>query len=231
MNRSSSTFPPAVATNLREPAPGRTRALLCCGVLAGPIYIVVGLVQALTREGFDLTRHDLSLLANGRLGWIQDHQPRRHGSDDDRSRGRDPPVLARRTRRHLGSPPARCVRRRTGRSWDLRRRPDPGLPTRHAQRAGAGDLARAAAFCRRRHRVPRPHRGVFRGRQPLQCRSPPGLGLAHPALPEWCSLPVSSGSLPGRATPPPCSASGLRSSPPGLGSRHSLFDLNRHVER
>ena len=71
MNRSSSTFPPAVATNLREPAPGRTRALLCCGVLAGPIYIVVGLVQALTREGFDLTRHDLSLLANGRLGWIQ----------------------------------------------------------------------------------------------------------------------------------------------------------------
>lgn len=71
MNRSSSTFPPAVATNLREPAPGRTRALLCCGVLAGPIYIAVGLVQALTREGFDLTRHDLSLLANGRLGWVQ----------------------------------------------------------------------------------------------------------------------------------------------------------------
>lgn len=71
MNQSSSTFPPAVATNPRQPAPGRTRALLCCGVLAGPIYIVVGLVQALTREGFDLTRHDLSLLANGSLGWIQ----------------------------------------------------------------------------------------------------------------------------------------------------------------
>jgi hypothetical protein len=45
--------------------------LLCCGVLAGPLYIVVGLVQALTRDGFHLTRHDLSLLANGRLGWIQ----------------------------------------------------------------------------------------------------------------------------------------------------------------
>jgi hypothetical protein len=48
-----------------------TRALLICGLIAGPFYIVVGLIQALTRPGFDLTRHDLSLLANGDLGWIQ----------------------------------------------------------------------------------------------------------------------------------------------------------------
>jgi len=48
-----------------------TRALLICGLIAGPIYIVVGLIQALTRPGFDLMRHDLSLLANGDLGWIQ----------------------------------------------------------------------------------------------------------------------------------------------------------------
>jgi hypothetical protein len=40
-------------------------------VLAGPFYVVVGLAQALTRNGFDLTRHDLSLLANGPLGWVQ----------------------------------------------------------------------------------------------------------------------------------------------------------------
>jgi hypothetical protein len=48
-----------------------TRALLLCGLIAGPFYLVVGLSQALTRPGFDLTRHDLSLLANGDLGWIQ----------------------------------------------------------------------------------------------------------------------------------------------------------------
>lgn len=48
-----------------------TRSLLGYGVLAGPVYVVAGLVQALTRDGFDLTRHDLSLLANGPLGWIQ----------------------------------------------------------------------------------------------------------------------------------------------------------------
>jgi hypothetical membrane protein len=48
-----------------------TNALLVCGMIAGPFYIVVGLIQALTRPGFDILRHDLSLLANGNLGWIQ----------------------------------------------------------------------------------------------------------------------------------------------------------------
>jgi hypothetical protein len=48
-----------------------TRSLLGYGVLAGPVYVVAGLAQALTRDGYDLTRHDLSLLANGPLGWIQ----------------------------------------------------------------------------------------------------------------------------------------------------------------
>jgi hypothetical protein len=47
-----------------------TRSLLGYGVLAGVVYLVSGLVQALTREGFDLTRHSLSLLANGPNGWI-----------------------------------------------------------------------------------------------------------------------------------------------------------------
>jgi hypothetical protein len=31
---------------------------------------VVGLTEALTRPGFDIRRHDLSLLANGDLGWV-----------------------------------------------------------------------------------------------------------------------------------------------------------------
>ncbi|MFI9551030.1 DUF998 domain-containing protein [Nonomuraea endophytica] len=47
------------------------RTLLMCGVLAGPLYVLVSLAQALTREPFDLTRHAASLLSNGDLGWIQ----------------------------------------------------------------------------------------------------------------------------------------------------------------
>jgi hypothetical membrane protein len=48
-----------------------TRSLLGYGVLAGPFYVSVVLAQALIRPGFDLTRHDVSLLSNGELGWIQ----------------------------------------------------------------------------------------------------------------------------------------------------------------
>jgi hypothetical protein len=48
-----------------------TRALLACGVVAGPLYLAVGLAQALTRKGFDLGHHPLSVLANGPGGWIQ----------------------------------------------------------------------------------------------------------------------------------------------------------------
>jgi hypothetical membrane protein len=55
--------------------PGRpemtTRSLLRYGILAGPLYVTVALAQALTRTGFDLTRHAWSLLSNGHLGWIQ----------------------------------------------------------------------------------------------------------------------------------------------------------------
>jgi hypothetical protein len=36
-----------------------------------PTVQAVGLLQALTREGFDLGRHPLSLLSLGELGWIQ----------------------------------------------------------------------------------------------------------------------------------------------------------------
>ncbi len=54
-----------------KPTTQLTRALLSCGVIAGPLFIVVGLIQAFTRPGFDLTRHALSLLENGDLGWIQ----------------------------------------------------------------------------------------------------------------------------------------------------------------
>jgi hypothetical protein len=48
-----------------------TRSLLGYGVVAGPFYLVVGLAQAVLRDGYDITRHDLSLLANGPTGWVQ----------------------------------------------------------------------------------------------------------------------------------------------------------------
>lgn len=48
-----------------------TRTLLACGVIAGPLYIIVTLAQAFTREGFEISRHSASLLSNGELGWIQ----------------------------------------------------------------------------------------------------------------------------------------------------------------
>ncbi len=54
-----------------DPAAKVTRSLLGYGVLAGPTYVVVALAQALTRDGFDLTRHSWSLLSNGPYGWVQ----------------------------------------------------------------------------------------------------------------------------------------------------------------
>jgi hypothetical protein len=48
-----------------------TRALLACGAISAPLFAVVAVVEMLTRKGFDLRRHDLSLLSNGDLGWIQ----------------------------------------------------------------------------------------------------------------------------------------------------------------
>jgi len=48
-----------------------TKLMLTGGIIGGPIYIIIGLAQILTREGFDMTRHPLSLMSLGDLGWIQ----------------------------------------------------------------------------------------------------------------------------------------------------------------
>jgi hypothetical protein len=54
------------------PLPVRiTKSLLGYGVIAGPIYVLAVAVQMMIRDGFDLTRHAASQLANGDLGWIQ----------------------------------------------------------------------------------------------------------------------------------------------------------------
>jgi hypothetical protein len=48
-----------------------TRSLLGYGAVAGPLYVIVVLAQALFRPGFNLAHDDASLLSNGSLGWIQ----------------------------------------------------------------------------------------------------------------------------------------------------------------
>lgn len=55
----------------REARAARTNALLVCGMLLGPLFLVVATLQAFAIEGFDLSVHPISLLSAGDLGWIQ----------------------------------------------------------------------------------------------------------------------------------------------------------------
>jgi len=59
------------ARTVNVTATTRTRALLTCAAVGGPLWAAVALAQAAGRDGFDLTRHPLSLLSNGSLGWLQ----------------------------------------------------------------------------------------------------------------------------------------------------------------
>lgn len=58
-------------TALRTSTLSTTRALLTCGILAGPVFVATGVLQGLTRAGFDFTRHPASVLSNGSLGFVQ----------------------------------------------------------------------------------------------------------------------------------------------------------------
>jgi hypothetical protein len=48
-----------------------TRKLLACGIVAGPLFLTATLAHAAVRDGFDLRRHPISLLALGGPGWVQ----------------------------------------------------------------------------------------------------------------------------------------------------------------
>lgn len=50
---------------------GRPSKLLACGIAIAPLFYLVVVGQMLTRRGFDIMRHPLSLLALGDSGWIQ----------------------------------------------------------------------------------------------------------------------------------------------------------------
>jgi hypothetical protein len=60
-----------LSTPVRTVSDSTTRSLLVCGIVSAPLWAAVSLIQAATREGYDLTRHPLSVLSNGPLGWIQ----------------------------------------------------------------------------------------------------------------------------------------------------------------
>ena len=48
-----------------------TKWLLAAGMIAGPLFLIVPLIEIFTRPGFDITRHAISMLSLGNLGWIQ----------------------------------------------------------------------------------------------------------------------------------------------------------------
>ncbi|MER7457480.1 DUF998 domain-containing protein [Micromonospora sp. NPDC126480] len=48
-----------------------TTTLLAAGMAAGPVFLGLSFAQVFTRDGFDLSRQPLSLLALGEHGWIQ----------------------------------------------------------------------------------------------------------------------------------------------------------------
>jgi hypothetical protein len=54
-------------TGTRPPA----RLLLAGGIATGPLFLGAGLIQGLSRDGFDFTRNAISQLSLGDLGWIQ----------------------------------------------------------------------------------------------------------------------------------------------------------------
>lgn len=58
--------PPATASHRTS-----TRWMLGGGIVAGPLFLVVSTLQALTRDGFDITKVAFSSLSLGEHGWIQ----------------------------------------------------------------------------------------------------------------------------------------------------------------
>ena len=58
-------------TTTRATKVNTTAALLACGAVAGPLFVVLVFIQAFTRRGFNMTIHPPSLLSLGDGGWIQ----------------------------------------------------------------------------------------------------------------------------------------------------------------
>ncbi len=61
----------SVATTAPTRTAGSARRQLMAGAVAGPLFLSGWLVQAAAREGFDPSRHPVSLLSLGDQGWVQ----------------------------------------------------------------------------------------------------------------------------------------------------------------
>ena len=48
-----------------------TKALLACGVIGCPLFVLVFLIEGATRVGYDPLRYPISSLSIGALGWMQ----------------------------------------------------------------------------------------------------------------------------------------------------------------
>ena len=49
----------------------KTKALLACGAIAGPVFVAAFLIQGATRADYEPLRHPVSSLALGPSGWMQ----------------------------------------------------------------------------------------------------------------------------------------------------------------
>ena len=67
----TSTTPVATSIDVPRTLVRSTRTLLIAGALAGPLFALLATGQVLLRDGFDLRRHPLSLLATGGPGFVQ----------------------------------------------------------------------------------------------------------------------------------------------------------------
>jgi Protein of unknown function (DUF998) len=67
----TSTAPSAISVDLSNRSRVSTKVLLFAGAVAGPLFAVLATGQVLLRDGFDLRRHPISLLATGAPGFIQ----------------------------------------------------------------------------------------------------------------------------------------------------------------
>jgi hypothetical protein len=50
---------------------GKMKTLLVCGAFAGPLFIVMFLIEGATRANYNSLRHPVSSLALGEFGWLQ----------------------------------------------------------------------------------------------------------------------------------------------------------------
>lgn len=106
-----------------------TRALLTCGVVAGPLFVVVAIFEILTRPGYDFGRHPISLLSLGDFGWIQIANFVGSGLLTIGFAVGARRVLLGGPGRNLGNIVDWRLRHRAHRCWCLRPRPGLGFPT------------------------------------------------------------------------------------------------------